>query len=128
MRFLLAVGAIVVGVSVMSVAQRQPKEFKAKPAPKVETAPKSTPTLKTSGATSTSATSKELRNAERGTGKTSGAMRAPKNGSGKAKLKPAKERPNPPISFGGKSGASGGSNKHADPYKGRLKQKGQGHH
>jgi hypothetical protein len=127
MRFLLAVGAIVVGLSVMSVAQRQSKDFKAKPAPKVETAPKSTPTIKTSGATSTSTTSKELRNADRGT-KTSGATRAPKNGPGKATLKPAKERPNPPISFGGKSGAGGGSNKHADPYKGRLKQKGQGHH
>ena len=125
MRFLLAV-AVLAGLSVIGTAQEQPRQFKAKAAPKskIETAPKSTAAVKAPRAGNTSSTSKELYSVENEHAKGSGTAHTPKKSS--ATLKPAKERPAPPINFNGKNGAGGGT-RSKDPYRGRLKQKGTSH-
>jgi len=129
MRFLLTV-AVLAGLTLVGTAQEKPKQFKTKSsANKMEAAPKSTAGLRTPGGATTSATSKELRSVEREHTKPVGTTHAPKKAPGTAALKPAKEHPNPPINFGGSGkGGSGTNTRHPDPYKGRLKQKGSGHH
>ena len=129
MRVLLTV-AVLAGLTLVGTAQEKPKQFKTKSsANKVEAAPKSTAGIRAPGGATTSATSKELKGVEREHTKPVGSARAPKKAPGTAALKPAKEHPNPPINFGGNGkGGSGTNTRHPDPYKGRLKQKGSGHH
>jgi len=130
MRFLLTV-AVLAGLTVVGGAQEKPKQFNTKPSKnsKAEAAPKSTAAVRApGGATTTSATSKELRGVEKEHTKPVGSAHTPKKAPGSAALKPAKERPNPPISFGSGKGGSATNTRHPDPYKGRLKQKGSGHH
>jgi hypothetical protein len=127
MRFSLAVAVVLVGISVGGLAQ-QNNTFKVKrSAP--EKALKSAPIGKTAGpATGTAANSKELQTLEHQTAKAS----APSRSAGKrtpgtaSALKPVKDKPNPPINFGGTGGGkSAGSTKQgSNPYAGRLKQKG----
>ena len=129
MRFLLTV-AVLVGLSAAGAAQEKPKQFKTKSSAnsKVDTTPRSTAAIKApGGATTTSATSKELRSVEREHTKAVGSAHAPKKAPRTAALKPTRERHNPAMNFGGKSGGTGGGTRRPDPYKGRLKQKGSGH-
>ena len=126
MRFVLAMVAVLVGMSVTGMAQSQPNQFKVKSS-KADAEPKSTATVKAPGGTSSSTTSKELRSVERGAPKTAGAAhpaKAPKA----AAMKSGKDDKNPPMNFGGKGSGGGAGGKTPSPYKGRLKQKGQGGH
>ena len=115
---------VVVGISIGSAAQGNPKQFKPR-ASDADVAPKSMPAVKAPAA---SATSKELRAVERETPKGSAhtSQKAPKP----VALKPQKDK-NPPMNFGGKGGGSGsgvGMTKQNSAYKGRLKQKGAAGH
>jgi hypothetical protein len=125
MRFSLAVAVVVAGISVSGVAQ-QNSTFKVKhSAP--EKAPKSSaPIAKASTPATASATeSKDLKNLEQQTAKT--AASHPSGGKAPA-LKLAKDKPNPPINFGGGGGngaakTSTATNQSASPLAGRLKKK-----
>jgi hypothetical protein len=118
MRFSLAVAIALVGMSLSGWAQ-QNNTFKVKhAAPK---APKSAPIGKAAAAAPTS-TAKDLQKLEQQSAKPAGAARP----AGKAPaLKPANDRRNPPINFGGKGGGktAGAINQGPNPYKGRLRQK-----
>ena len=129
MRFVLMVMAVLVGMSVSGVAQSPANEFKVKPS-KVDAAPKSTVApMKAPGATASSSTSKELRGVERETPKGVGTAHPAKKAPRPVAIKAGKGDRNPPMNFGKGSGsASIGMTKQANPYKGRLKQKGQGNH
>src|SRR5208282_264205 len=125
MRFSLAVAIVVAGISVTGVAQ-QNRTFKVKhSAP--EKAPKSSaPIAKTSTpATASSTESKDLKNLEHQTAKTTASH--PSGGKAPA-LKLAKDKPNPPINFGGGGGNGAGkssttTNQSANALAGRLKKK-----
>ena len=124
MRFSLAVAIILAGISVSGLAQQT---FRVKRQPTEKAARKSAPVGKTASPVASNATSKELQTLERETAKTSASSRSAGRktpGTGSA-LKPAKDRSNPPINFGGTGGGKGGgtSNQGSNPYKGRLKQK-----
>jgi len=127
MRFSLAVAVVVVGMSVIGLAQ-QSGTFKVKKTPP-EKAPKSTvPIGKTPKvASSSTASTKELQAIERQTAKTTAPHRAAttKTPAKASTLKPVKDKPNPPINFSGTSGGKGArtSNQGSNPYKGRLRQK-----
>ncbi|MGA3197595.1 MAG: hypothetical protein ABSD39_21570 [Terriglobales bacterium] len=128
MRFTLAVMAVVVGMSLSGLAQSQPNQFKVKSS-KADAEPKSTaPPAKAPGGTATSATSKELKSVERENAKGGGAAHTAKRTPRPAAIKEGKEDKNPPMNFGGQGGQKGGLTKQPSPYKGRLKQKGQGAH
>ena len=127
MRFLLAVAVVLVGVSVSGTAQ-QSKQLNGKSS-HADAAPKSMPAVKAPGATTTSSTSKELRNVERESSKGTGSAHVGKKAPKAVALTPQKDNRNPPMNFGGKGNAgSVGTSKQANPYKGRLKQKGSGGH
>jgi hypothetical protein len=127
MRVLLAAAVLLMGISVSGLAQ-QSGTFKVKrSAPAKEKEKKSAPIAvgKTAGpGTASASNSKDLQAVERETAKTPASSRTTGKKTGPA-LKPVKDKPNPPINFGGNGGAKGpgtvtqGSN----PYKGRVKQK-----
>jgi hypothetical protein len=124
MRFSLAVAVVLVGMSLSGWAQQN--TFKVKPAP--TKAPKSAPIGKTAASpTASTPASKELQNVERQSAKSPASARSagPRTGKGPA-LKPARNKPNPPINFGGTGGGKGArtTNHGSNPYKGRLKEKG----
>jgi LAS superfamily LD-carboxypeptidase LdcB len=129
MRFALAVMAVFLTISVSGAAQSQPNPYKVKSS-KVETEPKSTANVKVPTATASSTTSKELQSVERENPKGTAAAHTAKKTPKPVAMKPdAKENRNPPMNFGGKGGNTGSSmTKQSSPYKGRLKQKGQGGH
>ena len=127
MRFSLAVAVLVASVSASSLAQ-QNQTFKVKHSA-TEKAPKSSlPIGKKAGpATASAANAKDLQTLEHQTARAaapsrSGAKRTPGKASA---LKPVKDKPNPPINFGGSGGGknAGMTNQSSNPYKGRLKQK-----
>ncbi len=125
MRFSLAVAVALVGMSLSGGAQ-QNNTFKVKPAP--TKAPRSAPIGKTTASpTASTPASKELQNVERQSAKPLASARSagPRTGKGPAP-KTARNKPNPPINFGGTGGGKGArsTNRGSDPYKGRLKQKG----
>jgi cytoskeletal protein RodZ len=126
MRFSLVVAVVLVGISVSGWAQQQSNTFKVKPTQEKQAKP-SAPIGKTAPSTSpAAANAKSLQNAEhQGT-------RVPAHSGAKKTvpaLKPVKDKPNPPINFnGGGAGKTPGVNTASNnPYKGRLKQKGNGH-
>lgn len=122
MKYLIAVLAVIVGIT-GSVAG-QVHENKAKPSTtRADLAPKSTVAARdTTPAASSS--SKELKTIERHTPK--GASHTGQKTRAVA-IKPDSSDKNPPVNFGAKSSPQGvGLNKQANPYKGRLKQKGAG--
>jgi hypothetical protein len=131
MRFSLAVAIVLAGISVYGLAQ-QKNTFRVKPSrPEAKASKSNVPIGKTtagSAGASTSA-SKELQNVERQSVKSSGASagkKSPRTAAGiKPALKPAKDKPNPPINFNGNGGSksAGMTNQGANPYKGRLRQK-----
>jgi hypothetical protein len=133
MKFSFAVAVVLAGISVNGLAQQE-NTFRVKPSHSAAKAPKkSAPIGNTaaSPATASAATSKDLQNLEKQTAKSS----APSGASGKKTpgtapaLKPAKDKPNPPINFGGTGGGkragttNKGTNQSANPYQGRLRQK-----
>ena len=123
MRFSLAVAVVLVGMSLSGWAQQN--TFKVKPAP--TKAPKSAPIGKTAASpTASTSASKELQNVERQSAKSPASARSagPRTGKGPA-LKPARNKPNPPINFNGTGGGKGArtTNHGSNPYKGRLKEK-----
>ena len=129
MRFSLAVVVVLAGISVSGLAQ-QNNTFKVKPSHTTRKAPpKSAPIGKTNAtpATGSTAASRDLQSLEHQTAKSAALARsAGQRTGGKAPaLKPARNKPNPPINFAGTGGGKStrttiqGSN----PYKGRLKQK-----
>jgi hypothetical protein len=120
--------AVVIGllsISVSGLAQ-QNNTFRVKRSTP-EKPPKSTVSggKTASSARASTANSKELQNLEHQTAKSS----APPRSAGKRTapaLKPVKDKPNPPINFGGSGGGKGtGSTKRgSSTLAGRLKQKG----
>ena len=128
MRFVLAVMAVLAGMSVIGVAQSQPNQFKVKTS-KAVAEPKSTATVKAPTATTSSSTSKELRSVERETPKAGGAAHPAKTAPKTTAMKSSKSDKNPPMNFGGKGNGGGvGTTRQPSAYKGRVKQKGQGGH
>ena len=123
MRFSLAVAVVLVGMSLSGWAQ-QNNTFKVKNTP--TKAPKRASSGKTTtGPTASTSASKELQSVERQTAKATTARSAGTTRKGPA-LKSARNKPNPPINFGGTGGGqNAGTNRGANPYKGRLRQKGR---
>ena len=74
--------------------------------------------------TASASNSKDLQAVERETAKTPASSRSAGKKTGAA-LKPVKDKPNPPINFGGNGGAKGPGtvSQGSNPYKGRVKQK-----
>jgi hypothetical protein len=124
MRFSLAVAVALVSMSLSGWAQ-QNNTFKVKPAP--TKAPKSAPISKTAASPTSTPASKELQSVERQSAKPLPGARSAgaRTGKGPA-LKPAGNKANPPINFGGTGGGKGArtTNRGSNPYKGRLKGKG----
>jgi hypothetical protein len=129
MRFSLAVAVVLAGISVNGVAQ-QKNTFKVKPSHAAAKPARITaPIGKTAGspATASAATSKDLQNLEHQTAKASGPSRSAGKRTPRAAsaVKPVKDKPSPPINFGGKGGSKspGMTQQGSNPYKGRLRQK-----
>ena len=128
MRFSMAVMVVLVGVCGIGVAQKSSEIKSNDRKTSVAKLPKSTtaPPGKVGGGAASS--SRELQNVERQSAKMGGkshAQKAPKPVS----IKSGKSDSNPPVKFGGSGSSSIGTTKQAsNPYKGRLKQKGQGRH
>jgi hypothetical protein len=128
MRFSLAVAVALVGMSLSGWAQ-QNSTLKVKHSNEATKAPKSALMVKTTASpTASTPASMELQRMERQNASSAATTRSagPRTGKGPA-LKPAKDKPNPPINFGGTGGSkrAGMSSHGSNPYKGRLKQKGR---
>jgi hypothetical protein len=115
--------------SVSGFAQ-QNNTFKVKSSPSEKEPKKAAPignvgSGKGSGsATASSANAKDLQAVEHQTAKGSATSKAGGKKAGtSAAIKPVKDKPNPPINFGGASGKNQGGRTVTDPYRGRLKQK-----
>jgi hypothetical protein len=121
MRFSLAVAIVLAGISVSGLAQ---EKFRVKRSPPDKGARKSAPMGKTESPVASNGTSKQLQTLERETAKTSASSRSAAKRTVSA-LKPAREKSNPPINFGGSGGVKGGgtAKQSGNPYQGRLKQK-----
>jgi len=138
MRHLLTAAVVVAGLSLSGMAQngnaQKTHPFKVKPSnvdAKVKKPGKGKGAgagpAKTPGSTAAASNAKDLQNIEHETAKAAVASRTTKRTSG-AVLKPAKDKPNPKISFNGGAGKGGGMTRQSsNPYKGRLKQKGSHH-
>lgn len=125
MRFPLAVAVVTLGISVSGLAQHN-GTLKVKRSAPEKTTKHSAPMGKTA-ATSSSADARDLQTLEHQTAKTTASPRAvAKKAPAKASaLKPIKDKPSPPINFGGTGGAKGSrtTSQSSNPYKGRLRQK-----
>jgi hypothetical protein len=125
MRFPLAV-AVVVSISFGGFAQQN--NSKVRPSAP-ETALKSSALPDKMPATSTATNANQLKAIEHQTAQTAAAPSPAKKTPIKAfALKPLKDKPNPPINFGGTSGGKtlGTTSHGSGTYSGRLKQKGGG--
>jgi hypothetical protein len=129
MRFSLAVAVVLAGISVSGLAQ-QNNTFKVKRSHTAEKPAKpSAPVGRTAArpAKASASTSKDLKNVEHETAKSSAPSRsAGKRTPGKASaLKPVKDKSSSQINFGGKGGGKkvGMTKQGSNPYAGRLKQK-----
>jgi hypothetical protein len=124
----LVIVVVLLGFCVIGSAQ-QTDTFKVKKLPP-EKAPRTiVPTGKAAGsATASSANAKDLQTLEHQTAHTTkptGSTSSKKTGPA---LKPVKDKPNPPINFGGTSAKSTGmTNQSSNPYRGRLRQKHSSH-
>lgn len=128
MKYLLGVAVVVVGISASGLAQQNGA---MKVTPVQAKAPKqSAPMPMGKAETSSAANAKQLKAIENQTAKTPGtAQSGGKKTAAKAPpLKPIKDKPNPPINFGGTSASKtpGTNHQTSSSYKGRLKQKGTG--
>lgn len=122
MKFSWAVAVVVLGMSLAGWAQ-QNGTFKVKKTP-ADKPPRSVPITKSAGPSASSANAKSLQSVERESARSVPAHSAAKK-TGTTTLKPVKDKPNPPINFGGTGGGKqvGMVNQGPNPYKGRLKQK-----
>jgi hypothetical protein len=126
MRVLLAAAVLLITVS--GLAQQQNSTFKVKhsaPAKEKKSAPIAVGKTTGGGAgTASASNSKDLQAVERETAKTPASSHTAGKKAGPA-LKPVKDKPNPPINFGGNGGAKGSGtiSQGSNPYKGRVKQK-----
>jgi hypothetical protein len=127
LKLLSVVAVILLGFCVIGSAQ-QTDTFKVKKVPSEKAPKKSAPIGKTPGSTTTTASganAKDLRTLEHETAHTT----KPAGPTGKrtptgAALKPVKDKPSPPINFGGTSAKSTGlTNQGSNPYRGRLREK-----
>jgi hypothetical protein len=131
MRFAV-LAVLILSLSVSTLAQ-QSSSYKVKRTAPQQRAAKSSvmaPAGKSSGSgTATASNAKELQMIEHQTAKTSGpahpvSTKAPKAAGA---IKPVQDKPNPPMNFNGTGGKNSGlTNRSANPYKGRLKQKNTG--
>jgi hypothetical protein len=126
MRVLLAAAVLLMGISVSGLAQ-QNNTFKVKrsaPAKEKKSAPIAVSKATGGAGTASASNSKNLQAVERETAKTPASSRTTGKKTGPA-LKPVKDKPNPPINFGGNGGAkaSGTVSQGSNPLKGRVKQK-----
>jgi hypothetical protein len=125
------VAVALTGISVSGLAQ-QDNTFRVKPsAPEKTPKTASVPIGKTAAhpATASDANSRDLKALERQTAKASVPPRSAEKRTPAAAstLKPVKDKPNPPIDFrstGGGRKSTGLINQGANPYEGRLRQKG----
>jgi hypothetical protein len=126
MRFSLAVAVALVGISISGWAQQNKTYHKVKPSAH-EKAPNKVPIKAVTPATGSGSASKDLQNLEHQTARTT-APRTARSNTSASTLKPVKNKPTPPINFGGTSnGKSVGKAQSTNPYKGRLRQKHGGH-
>ncbi len=125
MRFSMAVGIVLVGISVNGLAQ-QKSTVKVKPTHPEAKAPKSNvPIGKTTGGAAGMSVTKDLQNVERQSAKSAASKTVGKKSTRTVPApKLARDKPSPPINFGGNGGKRAGStNQAANPYKARLRQK-----
>jgi hypothetical protein len=112
----------VLGVFCMAGSAQQADQFRVKKQPPEKAPRKIAINSKTAGASATDANAKDLRATE-----IASAKAVKPESSGKktgATFKPVKDKPNPPINFGGTSAKSPGTtNQGTNPYRGRLRQK-----
>ena len=121
MRFSLAVTVVLVGISVSGLAQ-QDNTFKVKHSAPEKASKPSAPVGKTAGTTASAANAKNLQALEHQTARTT----APSAGKKTAPaLKPVKDKPNPPINFGGTGGgkSAGTTNPGSKSNRTRVRQK-----
>lgn len=80
---------------------------------------------KSASPSAASANAKSLQGVEHESAKSSAPVHSAAKKTGTSTLKPVKDKPNPPINFGGTGGGkqAGMVNQGPNPYKGRLKQK-----
>jgi len=124
MRFSWATGVLVAGLSVSGFAQQSP--YKVKPSHTEKPAKSSAPVGGAGGGASASAANaKSLQSIEHQGARTHASSSQPA-GKKSAALKPVKDKPNPPMNFGGSAGAKGSSKSSSgtSAYKGRVRQKG----
>jgi hypothetical protein len=121
-RFAVAVGVALLGISVSGLAQQK---IRVKHTAPDKTARKTVAPIGKGASASTTANSKDLRALEQQTARTAAPRTATKKAPGAATVKPIKDKPTPSMNLGGGGGTSGsGSGRQgANPYKGRLKQK-----
>jgi hypothetical protein len=117
-----ALVSIVVGLAALDQAQQNGTyKVKSTPSDKVK---KPAPIGKVGGtaATASSANARDLQSVERENAK---AAAGPKAGGKKnaTALKPVKDKPNPPINFGGTATKAQTQGRATDPSKGRLREK-----
>jgi hypothetical protein len=131
MRF-ASVAILFLGLSASTLAQ-QTSSYKVKRTAPQQRAPKSSviaPAGKSSGSgTATASNAKDLQMIEHQTAKTSGPSHPVRTKAPKAAgaIKPVHDKPDPPMNFNGTGGKNAGlTNRSANPYKGRLKQKNTG--
>jgi len=128
MRSSLAVAIVLVGIGVSGLAQ-QSNTVKAKRSAPEKAPKKSAPIGMTATPTTASAANaRELQSLERQSAAKGSASSGPakkRTPGTSAGLKPVKDKPNPPINFGGTGGGknAGMTNQGPNPYKGRLRQK-----
>jgi len=121
MRFLLAVMALSVTLSVSGAAQKT-RPYNPKSSGADAKAPKSTaPPPKAAG---TASSGKDLQKVENSSGKGGHSGQAKKTNVGI--VKSDRSSGNPPINFNGKGGGGNTGTRNPGSLKGRLKQKGQG--
>jgi hypothetical protein len=131
MRF-ASVAILVLGLSVSSFSQ-QSSSYKVKRSAPDKKPPKSSVTApvgkSSSAGTATTSNARDLQMIEHQTAKTSGPSHPVKTTApkGAGAIKPVQDKPNPPMNFNGTGGKNAGlTNRSANPYRGRLKQKSTG--
>ena len=115
--------AVVLGVFCVVGSAQQANQFRVKKSPPEKAPAKIAVNNKPTGTSAADANAKDLHAVEHDTAKTAKPEAAGKKTPG-ATFKPVKDKPNPPINFGGSSAKSPGTtNQGSNPYRGRLRQK-----
>jgi hypothetical protein len=114
----LAIAVLTIGMSALA---QQSGTYRVKPTPE-DKPKKPAPIGKVGSGTSTASASnaKDLNAVEHQTAKSTPAK---SGGKKQTALRPVKDKPNPPINFGGSGGKTQQGHQVSDPSKGRLRQK-----